>query len=85
MLAVRADVRMEPNAAGGEVVTMIDRITFEIWRIWTERKGQDLVEYALAAAFVAVTVSAFLPPALIPSVSQVFSKIESAFASQPGG
>lgn len=43
--------------------------------IWKNREGQDLIEYALLAAFVAVAVAAFLPPTVAPAISTVFSKI----------
>lgn len=46
-------------------------------RLWKEDTGQDLIEYALMAATLAVVVAGFLPPALMPSVSSIFSKITS--------
>jgi len=45
-------------------------------RIWKDKKGQDLVEYALAAGMVAVAAVAAMP-ALSTTVSTVFSKIGS--------
>jgi len=45
--------------------------------LWEENAGQDLIEYALLAATLAVVVAGFLPPALMPSVSTIFSKITS--------
>ena len=45
-------------------------------RIWTDRRGQDLVEYALAAGMVAVAAVAAMP-ALSATVSNVFAKIGS--------
>ena len=45
-----------------------------LW-LWTDCRAQDLVEYSLAAAFVAVTVSAFFPPAIAPAISTVMSKV----------
>ena len=64
---------------------MLNKISLKLWKVWSDHKGQDLVEYALAAAFVAVTVSAFFPPAIAPSISTVFSKVGDVFASQPQG
>jgi pilus assembly protein Flp/PilA len=43
-------------------------------QIWKETKGQDLVEYALAAGMVAVAAVAAMP-ALSGTVSNVFTKI----------
>jgi Flp pilus assembly pilin Flp len=40
-----------------------------------EESGQDLIEYALLAAFVAVAVAAFLPPTVAPAISAIFSKV----------
>jgi len=47
--------------------------------LWTDRRGQDLIEYALIAGLVAVVVAGFLPPAVMPAVSTIFSKIISGF------
>jgi Flp pilus assembly pilin Flp len=43
--------------------------------LWRDQSGQDLIEYSLLAAFIAVAVAAFLPPNVAPSVSAIFSKI----------
>ncbi len=43
-------------------------------QIWKDTKGQDLVEYALAAGMVAVAAVAAMP-ALSGVVGNVFSKI----------
>lgn len=44
-------------------------------RLWNDVNGQDLIEYAMLAAFLAVAVSAFLPPTVAPAISGIFSKI----------
>jgi len=44
-------------------------------RLWKENIGQDLLEYALLAGFIVVVVAGFLPPAVMPAVSTIFSKI----------
>ncbi len=49
-------------------------------RLWKEQSGQDMIEYALLAAALAVIVAGFLPPQVMPSVSTIFSKITSSFA-----
>lgn len=49
-------------------------------RIFRDGRGQDMIEYALLAAFIAVIAAALLPPTLLPSVSTVFSKITSTMA-----
>jgi pilus assembly protein Flp/PilA len=51
-------------------------------RIWTDRSGQDLIEYALMAGFVAVAAGAAFPP-VANTISQIFSKVQSIMASVP--
>jgi len=48
-------------------------------RIWTNLRGQDMIEYALLAAALAVIVAGFLPPQIMPSISAIFSKVVSGF------
>ncbi len=45
-----------------------------------DQRGQDLIEYALLAATIAIVVAGFLPPAVMPSVSTIFSKLTSSMA-----
>jgi Flp pilus assembly pilin Flp len=54
-----------------------------IQRLRKDRKGQDLVEYALMAASVAVVAGAFFPPAIMPGVSGIFSRIVMIFQQAP--
>ena len=49
-------------------------------RFWLSRSGQDLVEYALLAGFVAVAAAATFPTTLMPDVSQIFSKLDVYFS-----
>jgi len=44
--------------------------------IWRDERGQDLIEYALMAGFVAVAAGAIMP-GVAPSISTIFSKISS--------
>lgn len=53
------------------------------WQLWLDRSGQDMVEYALLAASIAVVVAGFLPPSVMPSVSTIFSKIISGLQWTP--
>lgn len=56
-------------------------------RIWKDTKGQDLIEYALMAGFVAVAAGAIMPN-VATSISTIFSKISgqlSSAASQGAG
>jgi len=54
---------------------------WRIRRFWQDRNGQDLIEYALMASFVAVAVAAFFPTDIAPNISKVFSKISSSLNS----
>ena len=40
-----------------------------------DRRGQDMIEYALMAGTIVVVVAGFLPPQVIPAVSSIFSKL----------
>ena len=48
--------------------------------LWKNEEGQDLIEYALICAAVAIIVAGFLPPSIMPSVDTIFSKITSSMA-----
>jgi pilus assembly protein Flp/PilA len=48
-------------------------------KIWKDKHGQDLIEYALMAGFVAVAAGALMPN-IASSISTVFSKISSVMA-----
>lgn len=50
-----------------------------MFRIWKDTRGQDLIEYALMVAFVATAAGA-ITPAVVGSISTVFSKITSVMA-----
>ena len=55
-------------------------------RIWKDTRGQDLIEYALMAGFVAVAAGAVMPN-VASSLSTIFSAISghlSNAASQGG-
>jgi pilus assembly protein Flp/PilA len=46
------------------------------FQIWKDDQGQDLIEYALMAGFVAVSAGALMPN-ISTSISTVFSKVGS--------
>jgi pilus assembly protein Flp/PilA len=46
------------------------------FQIWKDNRGQDLIEYALMAGFVAVSAGALMPN-ISTSISTVFSKVGS--------
>jgi len=51
-------------------------------RLWRETRGQDMIEYALMAATVAVSAGAILPP-VTSSFSAIFSKVGSIMSRVP--
>ncbi len=56
----------------------MNRMINLVWklRIWKDTRGQDLIEYALMAGFVAVAAGAIMPT-VAASISTVFSKVNS--------
>ena len=52
------------------------KLTNIVWklRIWKDTKGQDLIEYALMAGFVAVAAGAVMP-SVASQVTTIFSKV----------
>jgi pilus assembly protein Flp/PilA len=52
--------------------------------IWKDTKGQDLIEYALMAGFVAVAAGAIMP-GVATSISQIFSKVSSVLSNANAG
>jgi pilus assembly protein Flp/PilA len=53
-----------------------------IWklRIWADTRGQDLIEYALMAGFVAVAAGAIMP-GVATNISKIFSKVASTMTA----
>lgn len=47
-----------------------------VWNLGLDIKGQDLIEYALMAGFVAVSAGAIMP-GVASSISVIFSQIAS--------
>jgi Flp pilus assembly pilin Flp len=59
---------------------MMAKWTALAWRLWRSRSGQDMVEYALVAGFVAVAAGAIFPTTLMPTVSGIYSKLQIYFS-----
>ena len=49
-------------------------------KIWREERGQDLIEYALMAGFVAVAAGAIMPN-IASSISTIFSQVSSVLSA----
>ena len=46
-------------------------------RLRADKRGQDMIEYALVAALVVVLVASGLAPWVAPTLSQIFSRVTS--------
>ncbi|HYM12076.1 MAG TPA: Flp family type IVb pilin [Bryobacterales bacterium] len=56
------------------------KLYFALKRLAHETRGQDLVEYALLAGFIAVAAGALLP-GISTSISTIFSKMASVVSA----
>jgi len=52
--------------------------------LWKDETGQDLAEYALLLAFIAIAVVLTLP-LLGTAINNIFSNIEGELTAAPGG
>ena len=57
-------------------MTKLNKLVVRLQCILNDTKGQDLIEYALMAGFVAVAAGAIMP-GVSQSISTVFSKVNS--------
>jgi pilus assembly protein Flp/PilA len=64
---------------GGVVVNNLNQFLLRL-RIWKDTRGQDLIEYALMAGFVAVAAGAIMPN-VGSSISTIFSQVTSVLSS----
>jgi Flp pilus assembly pilin Flp len=60
-------------------MTRITNIILKL-KVWKDLRGQDLIEYALMAGFVAVAAGAIMP-GVSSSISTIFSKVTSVMAN----
>ncbi len=56
------------------------RLICGVKKLMREDRGQDMIEYALMAGFVAVAAGAFLPN-VSKSISTIFSNIQSILSA----
>jgi pilus assembly protein Flp/PilA len=59
----------------------MNKLVNMVWklRIWKDTRGQDLIEYALMAGFVAVAAGAVMPN-VATSITTIFNKISTQLA-----
>jgi pilus assembly protein Flp/PilA len=60
-------------------VTRINRLILSM-KLWKDTQGQDLIEYALMAGFVAVAAGAVMP-GIAESISTIFSQVASVMTT----
>jgi Flp pilus assembly pilin Flp len=53
-------------------------------RVWRHQGGQDLIEYTLMAAAIAVAVAAIFPQSIAPNICAIFSKVNSSLGASAG-
>jgi len=63
----------------------MNRMINLVWklRIWKDTRGQDLIEYALMAGFVAVAAGAVMPT-VATSITTIFTKVSSLMVAAAG-
>ena len=72
---------MHSNVTAKEEKNMIGtQLMNFVMRAWRDRRGQDLVEYALMAGFVAVAAGAIMP-GVSSSISTIFSQVASVMTA----
>jgi len=54
----------------------MNKLMVRIQLFWKDNRGQDLIEYAMMAGFVALAAGALMP-GISTSISTVFSKVGS--------
>jgi pilus assembly protein Flp/PilA len=59
------------------------KIYITLKRLFKDKEGQDLVEYALLAGFIAVAAGSILPR-ISGSISTIFSKMASVLTNAGG-
>ncbi len=60
-------------------MSRLNRLAY-LLRIWKDKQGQDLIEYALMAGFVAVAAGAVMPN-VAASISTIFQKVSNLMTS----
>jgi pilus assembly protein Flp/PilA len=85
VLGITADSPVLPTMVLSECTVMVagrerKQMTRILNAIWNDDRGQDLIEYALMAGFVAVAAGAIMP-GVSTSISTIFSKLASVMSA----
>lgn len=73
----------QSNARCRERNSMMTQINLLVLKLWKDKRGQDLIEYALMAGFVAVAAGAIMP-GVSGSISTIFGKVASVMTGAAG-
>ena len=68
-----------PGTALPLAMTSFALVFCRVRGLWKRTLGQDLIEYALMAGFVAVSAGAIMP-GIATSISRIFSSVASAMS-----
>ena len=60
-----------------------DRLWRHLFKLLRKEAGQDLIEYALLASFIAVAVAAIFPLSIAPNICSIFVKVLSCMQATP--
>jgi len=74
-LEVVSQVKIQKNAGREKLMKLIWK-----FRLMKDTRGQDLIEYALMAGFVAVAAGAIMP-GVAAQIQTIFGKVSSALAA----
>jgi len=74
-LEVVSQVKIQKNAGREKLMKLIWKL-----RLMKDTRGQDLIEYALMAGFVAVAAGAIMP-GVAAQIQTIFGKVSSALAA----
>jgi len=72
-------IRLRQRAASKQETKVMKNLILKI-KVLRDTRGQDLIEYALMAGFVAVAAGAIMPGVAV-SISTIFSKVASVMAA----
>jgi len=67
--------RLKNRFMGNQIIVKLTALD-----IWSDTQGQDMIEYALMAGFVAVAAGALMP-GIATSITSVFTKVQSVMTA----
>ncbi len=65
--------------------SILGKLTSGFFRLLRDRKGQDLIEYAMLAAFMTVAAAAVMPSNIQSTTSTIFSRLNGSLITVANG